>query len=62
MRAGILRHALLVAIHELFPQADTAEFEGTVTISSVGGQIAATAIELGSAPGEFTTFPVAPLP
>jgi len=48
-------------VHELFPQANTAEFEGTVTINAVGGQIAATAIELGSAPGEFTTFPVAPL-
>ena len=48
-------------VAELFPDANTNEFEGTVTISSAGGQIAATAIELGSAPGEFTTFPVTAL-
>jgi hypothetical protein len=48
-------------IAELFPDAQTNEFEGTVTIVSTGGQIAATAIELGSAVGEFTTFPVTAL-
>jgi hypothetical protein len=45
-------------VPELFPDADTREFEGTVTVTSTGGQIAATAIELGSAPGQFTAFPV----
>jgi len=48
-------------VAELFPDAQTNEFEGTVTIVSTGGQIAATAIELGSAAGEFTTFPVTAL-
>lgn len=48
-------------IQELFPGADTREFAGTVTVSVSGGRIAATALELGSGPGEFTTLPVTPL-
>jgi hypothetical protein len=46
-------------VHELFPVADIEEFEGTLTASAQGGKVAATAIELGSKPGEFTTLPVA---
>lgn len=47
-------------IHELFPNASTANFSGTlvVTATTVGGKVAATAIELGSLGGEFTTLPV----
>ncbi len=48
-------------IHELFPQAALDDFEGSLTAEAVGGRIAATALELGSAPGQFTTLPVAPL-
>lgn len=48
-------------IEELFPNADTAEFEGTLTVSAEGGTVAGTAIELGSQPGEFTVLPVTPL-
>ncbi len=46
-------------IQELFPQADTQEFQGTVTITADGGDITATGIEMGSKPGEMTTVPAA---
>ncbi|HEY3131541.1 MAG TPA: hypothetical protein VGL91_18945 [Acidobacteriota bacterium] len=48
-------------IQELFPNADTREFDGTLTVTSDSGSIVATAIQLGSRPGEFTTLPVTPL-
>ncbi len=48
-------------IDELFPEADTADFTGTLTVTAVGGTIAATAIELGNQLGQFTTLPVNPL-
>jgi len=48
-------------IHELFPEAQTDALEGTLTVSATGGKIAATAIELGPEPGQFTALPVTPL-
>lgn len=45
-------------IDELFPEADTSDFTGTLTVTAEGGTIAATAIELGNQPGQFTTLPV----
>ena len=48
-------------IQELFPSVDTSEFEGTVIVTAGGGTITATAIEIGSKPGEFTTLPASPL-
>jgi hypothetical protein len=46
-------------LSELFPTADTSNFQGTVTATVVGsGTVAGTAIELGQIPGEFTTLPV----
>ena len=45
----------------LFPQTDTNDFEGTLVVVSRSGQVAATALELGTSPGEFTTLPVTPL-
>jgi len=45
-------------IEELFPAADTREFQGTLTVSSDHGPIAGMAIQLGSRAGEFTTLPV----
>ncbi|HEY3132278.1 MAG TPA: hypothetical protein VGL91_22675 [Acidobacteriota bacterium] len=47
-------------INELFPNASTANFQGSliVTVTTAGGAIAATAIQVGSSPGEFTTLPV----
>ncbi|MDA2929078.1 SBBP repeat-containing protein [Acidobacteria bacterium AH-259-O06] len=48
-------------IDELFPSADTGEFQGTLTVTAEGGEIATTALELGTQPGQFTTLPVTPL-
>jgi hypothetical protein len=48
-------------ISELFPAADTNNFSGTLTGTSQGGTIAATVLELGTQPGEFTTLPVTAL-
>lgn len=48
-------------IDELFPEiAETEEFLGTLTGTVAGGKVAATALELGVQPGEFTTLPVTP--
>ena len=49
-------------IDELFSSADTSDFQGSLVVEVVGeGRIAATALELGTQPGEFTTLPVTPL-
>ncbi|MBI4471389.1 MAG: hypothetical protein HY646_01900, partial [Acidobacteria bacterium] len=45
-------------IQDLFPNANTADFAGTLTVISQSGEVSAMAIELGSRPGEFTTLPV----
>ncbi len=44
-----------------FTQVDTDDFEGTVVVKVRGGKVAATALELGTLPGEFTTLPVTSL-
>ncbi|MBI4481931.1 MAG: exo-alpha-sialidase [Acidobacteria bacterium] len=48
-------------IHELFPGASTDDFEGTLVVQATGGKVAATALELGTSAGEFTTLPVTAL-
>ena len=48
-------------INELFPDTDTDNFEGTLVVQVTDGKVAATALELGTQPGEFTTLPVTPL-
>lgn len=48
-------------VEELFPSVDTHEFQGTLTVTADGGKVAATAIQIGSAAGQFTTLPVTPL-
>ncbi len=49
-------------IDELFASADTSDFQGSLVVEVVGaGRVAATALELGTQPGEFTTLPVIPL-
>ncbi len=48
-------------INELFPDTDTNNFEGTLVVQVTGGKVAATALELGTQPGEFTTLPVTAL-
>ncbi|MBI2820941.1 MAG: SBBP repeat-containing protein, partial [Acidobacteria bacterium] len=50
-------------IDGLFRNLNLDGFEGTLTVEVTGeGAIAATALELGSQPGQFTTLPVTPLP
>ncbi|HLV01738.1 MAG TPA: hypothetical protein VKZ59_10750, partial [Acidobacteriota bacterium] len=69
--AGGLKTTALVAhghlaqfIHEIFTNADLENFEGTLTVetNTLNALIAATALELGSQPGQFTTLPITPLP
>ena len=45
----------------LFPNVDTDDFQGTLVVEVAGGKVAATALELGPLPGQFTTLPVTPL-
>ncbi len=53
---------LALFIDELFPGADTDDFEGTLVVEvDDEKKAAATALELGSAAGEFTSLPVSPL-
>jgi hypothetical protein len=51
-------------VGEFFSNADLEGFEGTMTVevTTFNALIAATALELGSLPGQFTTLPVTPLP
>lgn len=48
-------------ISELFPNAVTEDFDGTLLVKTRGGKLAGTALELGSTAGQFTTLPVIPL-
>lgn len=48
-------------ISELFPDAQTAGFRGTLSLRPSQGKLAAVALELGQSPGEFTTLPVSAL-
>lgn len=48
-------------VEELFPDADTQNLQGTVSVEVTGGTVAATALEVGSAPGKLTTLPVTPM-
>ena len=53
---------LALFIDELFPSADTDDFNGTLVVEvDDAKKAAATALELGSEPGEFTSLPVQPL-
>lgn len=48
-------------IDELFPDADTSDFQGTLIVESEGGRLTATALETGTMVGQFTTLPVTPV-
>ncbi|MDA2929354.1 SBBP repeat-containing protein [Acidobacteria bacterium AH-259-O06] len=48
-------------IDQLFPQAGTSDFEGTLVVQVTDGKVAAAALELGPQAGQFTTLPVTPL-
>ena len=45
-------------LEELFPEAATQDFQGTICVRASNGRLAVVAIELGDEPGEFTTLPV----
>jgi len=55
---------LALFITELFKNADLTDFEGTLTVdvNSLNQLITATALELGTERGQFTTLPVTPIP
>ena len=48
-------------LEQLFPEADTHNFKGTLTVKAAGGKIVGTVIEIGLQPGQFTALPVAGL-
>jgi len=52
---------LSLFIDGLFPNADTNDFEGTLVALVTGGEVATTALELGTDSGQFTTLAVTPL-
>ena len=52
---------LSLFIEQLFPSADTREFEGTLTVTTEGGDIIGTAIQVGKKKGELTALPVTEL-
>lgn len=45
-------------IEQLLPNAETSEFDGTLSVTAEGGQVVGTAIQVGSRLGEFTTLSV----
>ena len=47
-------------IQEIFPDADTADFRGEISIEAMAGKVAAMALELDTN-GVFTTLPVSPI-
>ena len=48
-------------VDELFDGVDTQGLRGSLAVQAEGGLIAATGLELGGHPGQFTTLPVTPL-
>jgi len=48
-------------IEELFQEADTDDFRGTLVVEVTGGRVAASIMEFDSATAKFTTLPVTPL-
>ena len=45
-------------LEELFPDADSADFRGSICLRGMTGEIAVIALEMRSLPGQFTTLPV----
>ena len=52
---------LVKFIDELFPNVDTDDFQGTLVVEVIATKVAATALELGNVPGQFTALPVMPI-
>jgi hypothetical protein len=45
-------------LEELFPEARTEEFRGTLTVTAEAGQILGSALQIGSRPGQLAVLPV----
>jgi hypothetical protein len=45
-------------LEELFPEAETAEFRGALTVTAEGGEIVGAALQIGSKPGQVAVLPV----
>jgi hypothetical protein len=45
-------------LEELFPEADTREFRGTLTVTAEGGEIIGSALQIGSRPSQLAVLPV----
>ena len=48
-------------IDEIFPDANTTDFVGTISVRAENGTVVVIALEMGSEAGEFTTLPVSPI-
>ena len=48
-------------IDEIFPDADTTDFMGTISVRADNGTVVVIAMEMGSEAGEFTALPVSPI-
>ena len=44
-------------IEEMFPNVDTREFSGTVTVTTTQGKLVVGAIQLGSGQGQMVSWP-----
>ena len=49
-------------VDEYFPTLNRQEFLGTLKVEVFGGQVVATALEMGQEAGQFLSVPVIPLP
>jgi hypothetical protein len=45
-------------LEELFPEAETQEFRGTLTVTAEGGEIIGSALRIGTNPGNVAALPV----
>ena len=48
-------------IDEIFPDADTTDFVGTISVRADNGTVVVIAVEMGSEAGELTALPVSPI-
>lgn len=56
------RSHMSMYVDEYFPTLNRPEFQGTLKVEVFGGEVVATALEMGQQSGEFLSIPVIPLP
>jgi len=49
-------------IDEYFPTLNRQDFLGTIKFEVFGGEVVATALEMGQEAGQFLSMPVTPIP